>query len=406
MSSTTVASSCHGSSLNDVSFSSYLSSAEETYVRELGESNHNLSSGIPVPQERRCSRKTTAEDGEIDVFSADTYFNGEMEDANPRNADLGTRNCGNKIEEQVNGGHLKPRIQSRAPSICSKSSWNSQIALLRTVLRNSSRKDKTNRAQGMKFFAILGCNCSCSDKKSLDVDGHVYEGYSHSKVSSKATKTSLEPAYPISTNKLQLETGKFDVSIKREDRFASQISCSPDKMLSTEEQERARKSLEVFGRRELGKGGKTFSLERRRSMFPWGASRREYQLNSQTPLVEIQSDVESEASSDLFELECLSCSGDPVLARCATPASCYPPSEASIVWSVVTASAADFSAALSDSEDQQISAGNRGKISPVTRAAGNNEHPKWRPVGILAGCKSWKAVSVAERDPLSRKGKI
>ena len=83
-----------------------------------------------------------------------------------------------------------------------------------------------------------------------------------------------------------------------------------------------------------------------------------------TPKVETENskgnnnDTESDASSDLFEIESLTGKANPFLARhasdaasgCVTPTTCYAPSEASVEWSVVTASAADFSV-MSDYEE-------------------------------------------------------
>lgn len=104
----------------------------------------------------------------------------------------------------------------------------------------------------------------------------------------------------------------------------------------------------------------------------------------------------SDASSDLFELDCLSCSANPVgLAMGVGPSptltACYAPSEASIEWSVVTASAADFSA-ISDWEDQRSTV----TASSTTRRPPKRVPPTSKPrAATLLGCKSQKAVRVA-----------
>ena len=122
--------------------------------------------------------------------------------------------------------------------------------------------------------------------------------------------------------------------------------------------------------------------------------------SSGPPSESYRDDTGSDASSDLFEIECLSSTANPVVVgvgprppspdNCPIPTTCYAPSEASIEWSVVTASAADFSV-ISDSEDQRSTL-TASFAQPPKRASAT---PKPRP-GILPGCKSQKAVRVAE----------
>uniref|UniRef100_M8BTJ1 Uncharacterized protein n=1 Tax=Aegilops tauschii TaxID=37682 RepID=M8BTJ1_AEGTA len=79
----------------------------------------------------------------------------------------------------------------------------------------------------------------------------------------------------------------------------------------------------------------------------------------------------SESSSDLFEIKSL------MIGDCP-----YEPSEASIQWSVVTASAVDMSAAPERG-------GGRGR--PQVDVRQNRD----RPVGLLTGCVSRRAVDVS-----------
>ncbi|GAB4839996.1 hypothetical protein Ancab_020706 [Ancistrocladus abbreviatus] len=419
MASVTLTLNPDGNSFCDVSFSSYLNSDEKTYIQHLVESNQRENPSFPKGQENPYTRKEKADDGEIDVFSADKYFNGGMDEENKRNNKVGTRKYYSKEgHEQVCRGHLEPRIQPRTPSIRSESSWNSQSALLKAVLRNSSTRSRTKKVQGKKFFANLGCNCSCLDKKSVDIHDHTPEYSYQGRAITKAVKTSIEPADIVRMNKLGFETDKLDTGIKREGCFSSQISGSQaaNRMKLLEEEEEVRKSLEVFGFHELDKRINSFSLERRLNMLAWDAIPRVEETDMKIPPTEIQKDTESDDSSDLFEIECLSCTTDPVLARepsfamsgCLTPTTCYAPSEASIEWSVVTASAADFSAAaLSDAEDQQQqSITNHQKMLTVKRTAGNHEVQKRRPNGILRGCKNEKAVRVAGGDVYRSPAKV
>ncbi|KAJ0677632.1 putative protein PHYTOCHROME KINASE SUBSTRATE [Helianthus annuus] len=87
-----------------------------------------------------------------------------------------------------------------------------------------------------------------------------------------------------------------------------------------------------------------------------------------------QTDTGSDGSSDLFEIESFSTNeNNSFLAGQAMKNSAYAPSEASVAWSVATASVADFSTP----EDLV-----------VTRNVKGNS-------GILSGCKSVKAVRIS-----------
>ncbi|KAL0342634.1 UNVERIFIED_CONTAM: protein PHYTOCHROME KINASE SUBSTRATE 3 [Sesamum calycinum] len=104
-------------------------------------------------------------------------------------------------------------------------------------------------------------------------------------------------------------------------------------------------------------------MERKLSMLTWDAIPKGQNLPTSTVgSGTICDDMASDASSDLFEIENISGSMYPVqltagiaaddMSICMSPASQYAPSEASIQWSVVTASAADYSSVLSDYNDE------------------------------------------------------
>ncbi|GAB2297198.1 hypothetical protein Dimus_031311 [Dionaea muscipula] len=108
-------------------------------------------------------------------------------------------------------------------------------------------------------------------------------------------------------------------------------------------------------------------------------------------------DAESDASSDLFEIDC------PSTCTSINAQSCYPPSEASIEWSVVTASSSSAStdlpaaAAMSDNHPQRLA-----KTSPVNNEDLQKQQRRRPPfaAGMLllllsGGCRSEKAVRVA-----------
>lgn len=421
-----------------------LNGPEETLLQKLVRSGHNLQPGTPTfPVESQpYLRKKLTEDGEIDVFSADKYFNGGIDiEKNMRNINLGTpRSYHSKTDEDSTSlsgsgiGFFAPMVQPRTPSIHSQSSWNSQSALLRTAVRNSAAKDyRMNKVQqGKKFLANLGCQCSCNDKKSIDIDDHISEqSGSRVTISTRPMRPSLDPSDIIKMKRLLLET---DRRMKGEHCISSPITRPPPFKISSppftiveriEEPGEARKSIEVFGaNQELNTAGIRRSLTQDRktnkanmvNMLAWdGIVPREDEPEI-TPLSGDHKDAESDASSDLFEIDCLSCMATPALA-CPQPdltltgevaPTCYAPSEASIEWSVVTASAADFPAAASDVEDlPHIAASNRAKQVPTAAKSPrkvNDELQKRRPTGILSGCRSEKAVSVAVADmPRSHK---
>ncbi|KAA8532984.1 hypothetical protein F0562_032899 [Nyssa sinensis] len=147
-----------------------------------------------------------------------------------------------------------------------------------------------------------------------------------------------------------------------------------------EEDDKPRKLLEAFGSPILEKGKKTLS------MLIW----EETEIPERSD--RMFNDTGSDASSDLFEIDSFKSNANPFLA--SDGMSCYAPSEASIEWSVVTASAADFSA-TSDSEELRAAATttNPNKKVPTAKTMPAGEIQKWRP--SLLGCKSYKAVRVA-----------
>ncbi|KAJ8441333.1 hypothetical protein Cgig2_024845 [Carnegiea gigantea] len=359
--------------LRDVSFSSYLNSSEEAYIRTLVQSSQSHR----ISEPNHDSRRKKPDDGEIDVFGAEKYFNEGIEEKNSRGANPRSRKHQHQHQHQRQRQHrhqdqhqhqLKDHTphsrlkaqQPRTPSSHSESSWNSQTALLRSI-------DTEEKADPIM-----------QSTKS-------------------AQQTDLKFAFQVS--EAPLSRGLI--------KTVQKIQLADDGGNEDDENE-GRKSLEVFGSSELdidGIGSKSFSLERRLSMLSWDAiprSMEEELINSPSsrgPLSEsCRDDTGSDASSDLFEIKCISCTANPVVGvgprpsspdNCRTPTTCYAPSEASIEWSVVTASAADFSV-ISDSEDQ--------RSTPIASSANPPKRPpattKPRP-RILLGCKSQKAVRVA-----------
>ncbi|KAM5567184.1 protein PHYTOCHROME KINASE SUBSTRATE 1 [Rosa sericea] len=422
------------SNIRDASFSSYLSTNEETFLCKLGDqkSSRNLSPVITTTspskgdQHKHLGTRKKEEEEEIGVFGAEKYFNGVMDEDSSKSS---SSTCSSRKfhvhQQRVNLDHMKLKVQQPGtPSVRSESSWNSQSALLTSGSRNPKRTNKTssNKAQRKSFFATLGC--SCTDKNSVDVnEDHVGEisfkqngAAANSGITTPHIKQSLDlvgealdkiKQTPDSRVKEEIlmnneKMDKLGTGLSRENCFTFPASKSravsnlPIKIPTFQEieDEKLRKSIEVFGSPVLEKRKKALGLEKRLTMLSWDA---EFPAAKSGGTYTHESD--SDASSDLFEIESLTGKNNPFLARqasdgCATPTTCYAPSEASIEWSVVTASAADFSSAMSDCEDLV-------RPSPTTttsaKAASMNKEMvpiRHRPTDLL-GCKSQKAVKVA-----------
>ncbi|KAA8529433.1 hypothetical protein F0562_033768 [Nyssa sinensis] len=367
MAMVTLTSPCNTKHLHDASISSYLNNAEETFVVKLAESSPALSSLITTPNEHLCLGRKKFEDGEIGVFGAEKYFNGGTDEEKPRIANKGAIKHQYKKDDPVDTGPVKPKTQPGTPSAYSESSWNSQSAFLHGVQTNPPPR-KTNKVHGKSFLSSLGCNCPCGDKNSVDVD----ETTSNKSVSFRVVPGKTIPKEPIKTGldsrlnpwiEEEMPCNELGLGLKREDRFSFPVLNSKAGNLEEEDDNKPRKSLEVFGS-PMEKGKKTLSLERKLTMLSWDAKARAEETDIPASSDRIFNETGSDASSDLFEIESFTNNANSFLTRqasdggmssCVTPTTCYAPSEASIEWSVVTASAADFSA-MSDSEEPRTAA--------------------------------------------------
>lgn len=353
-SSLTVTSACNSDSNNirDVSFSSYLNSAEESFILQLSES-HN----------KQLRRKSEEEgDGEIGVFGAEKYFNGGMDDECSRVSKKITSKRHQQLTKELTDlPSVKPKKQPSTPSSRSESSWNSQIALL----QRSSSQVKSNKArQGKSFLGSIGCKCACYDGKAIEIDDDKVK---------EPIKNVLNSQGNLNTEDcFSFPVAKINVPLQEEE--------------DDDDEEKGRKSLEVFGSPVFEKGTVSVSPERRfLSMLNWNPNPRieeenEIQRNS------IDNDTESDASSDLFEIESLTSNNNPSLTR--QESTCYEPSEASIEWSVVTAKTVDLST-ISESDYDD-----RRREILIEKTVTGKDGQRRRP-GILLGCKSHKAVRVA-----------
>ena len=110
-----------------VSFSSYLNNKEEI----LAESGHGYVSSRKDPLGVKKE-----DDGEIGVFEAEKYFNGEEIESPPRVADNDANKHRPQKDEQTALVTRKYKVQNGTPSVRSESSLNSQSALLKSAVRN------------------------------------------------------------------------------------------------------------------------------------------------------------------------------------------------------------------------------------------------------------------------------
>ncbi|XP_057448247.1 protein PHYTOCHROME KINASE SUBSTRATE 1-like [Lotus japonicus] len=354
--------------LRDASFSSYLNNKEETFA----DSSHPFTRKDPLHQGVKKE-----DDEEIGVFEAEKYFHGG-EIGSPRVAIIGASKYQHQKKEETAQETRRYKVLYGTPSVRSESSLNSQSALLPSVVNNSSRNSKS-KAQRKSFLAGLGCKCYCSDKNSVDISDHAAD----SNHSAKATKPHAE----IFINK--------DVYFQKPEKlpFSTVNSSSGNQPLKVQIQvEKPRKSLEVFGSPILDNISKSVSFDRRLSMPSW---------ESANSVGNFDDDAASDASSDLFEIDSFTGKSNPFLGKstsniasgCASPTTCYAPSEASIAWSVVTASAVDF-------DDQRSVATIRSPIRTSSLTSSNvkpkaGKEMQRRHSSNLLGCKSQKAVGVA-----------
>ncbi|XP_076900270.1 uncharacterized protein LOC143554391 [Bidens hawaiensis] len=135
----------NSNSFRDVSFSSYLNQTEEKMIQKITNDHH-------------CPKKSE-DDDELDVFGAENYFKEEAEDVESK---IGRKfvddyEFGSKVEEF-------DRINMHSPSVRSNVSCNSHVGLLPRSnqalgISESGDKTKTKTKTKTNFLARFGCNC-------------------------------------------------------------------------------------------------------------------------------------------------------------------------------------------------------------------------------------------------------
>ncbi|KAJ8753290.1 hypothetical protein K2173_019689 [Erythroxylum novogranatense] len=387
--------------LRDASFSSYLTSTDDNIVRKLTE---------PL-QETSGFKSSMPEEGEISIFSAEKYFKMKLDDQSHRVIDPNpVRHIHAKEITRVDHGmRMKGRPGTR--SAISEVSWNSQTALSPSSM-NSFSRSRQKKVNERWLFAVFPCSGLCLDKKSVYTDSRVVDRGIHGKDFRKEiiTPAACNPAtlggkglqspssFHVSSNQ---SSEKTIIGSNREEYFVLPTVNSGVQSLKVireyqkVQEEEPRKSIEVFGSRLMRKEDITMNLERKLSVLTWDAIPKSQSIATTSTISQVYDELESDASSDLFEIENISGAGQPKLTKqtsygmsdCMTPTSRYEPSEASIEWSVVTASAADFSI-VSDYDEKKVA-----ENKPTSGLASTAR--KSRTNGLLS-CKNQRAVKVAE----------
>ncbi|KAI3836948.1 hypothetical protein MKW98_005281 [Papaver atlanticum] len=412
--------------LRDPSFSSYISNAaEEPFVLKLSEASYKPDTkSISIPRESmyqvNAGRKKS-EDGEIGIFGAEKYFDGVMDVDKTRIKE----NDGARKNHNAKGDRMNlrrgPKSKYGTPSTCSELSSNSQKALLRTP----SRLDRSN---SKNIFAALGCNCYCYDKKSVDVDESIGDYNNNdppsffenkrldsSKANSNAlrklpTKVEQQPigfAQRIQTSpewfKEELQSQKFDklgLQFNKQELLPlPTLSAGVLENVINKEENKPRKSLDVFRAPIFSKEEVALNLQSKLTLLNWDdSSPKAERIPAVLTRIEMDDDTASDTSSDLFEIKTLSGNVNNPFFQSSqesddestfmSPTTCYEPSEASIEWSVVTASAANLSVVSYSVEQKPVTE------TKTPNASTKNVIRKEVPKRSLIGCKSNKAVKV------------
>ncbi|KAG1334478.1 protein PHYTOCHROME KINASE SUBSTRATE 4 [Cocos nucifera] len=341
------------SNLRDDSFSSYYTLIKDNFPPELGSP---APSGLSFQISLGARRPS---DGEIDIFDAKNYFSGRMDGDTELQPENIPKTPTNKEEKS------SIKTKSRTRSTASEMSGNSQITLLRDhrkyPLPGGQRPANTKR-----FLHVF--RCSCSRKNAVEVDQDA--GSSTSPRSPRKTARGRDggDSRPASRG---WEEERFGFGFREEALgFPPNLNFGRGKVTVVRDLKEERR---VGG---VPKGFVSPFFEKGDHI---GSSLR--RSLTMTPVLNPGSsggggrddDLGSESSSELFEIESISLNSHPFF-----PTTGYEPSEASIEWSVVTASAANCSVA-SEGNDDGLRGGNA---------------PRQHRSGLLLGCVSEKAVNV------------
>ncbi|KAF2311331.1 hypothetical protein GH714_021826 [Hevea brasiliensis] len=358
--------------LRDASFS-YLTAVRQNYVLRLTQSAQFPRPDIISTQETSIPKnleKTKPEEGEISVFGAEEYFNMKLDNEGTGNADANAGKFAHETtENRVDLHRSRPKGRSESPRVSAESNWNSRTALLTNSRRTSSHGRRKN-VNGRWFFPGFACNGYCSDEKSVYIDKSIPHGgfevtrkpiMLEGRKQSQSKLLVKDEFRSPSSEKMSLGSNREGYLVLPTVNSAMQnLVVKREKQKTLEED--PRKSLEVFGSHMRKKEDIASNLERKLSVLTWDAIPfpKAQTLPTTSASSQMYEEADSDSSSDLFEIESLCCSTQPTFRKqtsdgisgCMTPPIRYEPSETSIEWSVVTASAADFSA-VSDYDEKK-----------------------------------------------------
>lgn len=292
--------------LRDPSFSSYLNASEQNSVRKLApvSTRPNGVSFSFNPQDLLdlhlyMGLKHPQEDEEIEVFEAEKYFNGAMDLQvfSPRSPTPTMKevNFSKKEQEQEQNTVVEQKTPTLHAGTASVSSTNSQSAFLGRPVHHRKKANRFRRRS--LLLAALGCNCSCSDSGSVDVldDDEVAPATSTQTRTTEISYSSWNR--PVSNNPwISEET----MQRQKHETFRS----FPNPMVeaqSPKQEKNPRKSLEVFG-------------------SPSSGNMEFLSMEMKNPRTMEDMNTDSDASSDLFEIESLTGKVNSYLTRQASDA--------------------------------------------------------------------------------------
>ncbi|PIA62654.1 hypothetical protein AQUCO_00200578v1, partial [Aquilegia coerulea] len=414
----------------DASFS--ISNAKQIDIQTLAESTHNRSTTSTKlqPYQLNLHRKLT-EDGEISIFDAEKYYNGGMDEEHSRTTETagGAQQQSVSVkDDRLNLQGIKLNIKPAIMTSRSVASLNSQSTTIPGLLKDQSPSWR-NKVYGRRFISIFSWKCSCSDRKSVNIDGTV--GKFKNSTNRKKTKDSegscvkqlmehsdhieRDPTNfngSIHTNtKASIPFQNFNknhCSLLKDENFGFTVSKSVVALASESPCEEVlkkgngQKSFEVLRSPILNKGDNTSGLDSRLTIFAWDVKPRVEDIQAPSDRSTVP-DNDSDSSSDLFEIKNLPEKVHPVLRRQAidgmstfltTP--CYESSEASIDWIAVTASEVKIPRMLDfegKTPAELIHCTSATIISPTAKTAKTEEMQRNPPNGYL-GCKSQRATKV------------
>ncbi|KAL6562523.1 hypothetical protein OROGR_003530 [Orobanche gracilis] len=366
----------------DALCSSYSDEAEENFILKL-RSKH-------TPNDHIFLGKPKSKDKEIDIFDAEKYFNAPNHNPKvvvnkPSMHNRPMKDETLKIfaitEQPIDTATTLSMIHSEP------SRWNSRTALLHTVPRNQQPPRKVNKKSF--FAAMIGCNsCSCTNQNSVNITGE--------NKSNKGNKGD----HLVEKSRPRYASVKFNEPEPEGNRTAK-MKNQVEENITTKRS----KSLQVLGSPLRENENMCSDMEHRLKMMTWdrivvpGILGEDIKIPSISS--EMQNETESDASSDLFEIEGFPKVNDNHFVSrqtsddgCRSPTTCYAPSEESMEWSVVTASVADCSV-LSDCEELGSNPNPCTKKTGISSISGPFKEIPRLGSGILSGCKSKKAVRIA-----------